>query len=496
MTKFEIKPEQWRMTFSRNSSLFFSYLFAEGIRDHMQDFEINESVDRIGVGKAYFTDNFLSLLSLKASSEEIAKAALQKGYVEKIRKMIIERGERLTEISEKIAKFKGDLKQGKNLFIEYLNAYKSLSPALWITMSLGRTYSEKLIEEIKERIGGQDSNAEIESMISILTYPNESTPMMEEEISLLKICIKLQNNEKFNFEQELRKHYEKFRYIPANFVDEAWSLDYFREEIENNLKRLDCKKKLEELENNKKKLIEERERLIKKAGFTDKELFYAKILRETTFLNELRKFYFAKAQYLIRDFLTYFGEKIELGNWEEMFYLTHYEILDLFDKKNIDKYKTHIKKRKRIYVIIRDNKGKLYLLEDQEAKEIKDKLIYPTPVKEKGEERITEIKGMIANKGIAKGKAKIVHTAKELGKVNRGDILVAKMTGVDFISAMKIAGGFVTDEGGITCHASIVARELGVPCIIGTKIATQVLKDGDEVEVDANEGVVRIVKRK
>jgi len=60
---------------------------------------------------------------------------------------------------------------------------------------------------------------------------------------------------------------------------------------------------------------------------------------------------------------------------------------------------------------------------------------------------------------------------------------------------MKRAGAVITDEGGITCHAAIVSRELGIPCIIGTKIATRTLRDGDLVEVDADTGVVRILER-
>ncbi|MFA6445786.1 MAG: PEP-utilizing enzyme [Candidatus Paceibacterota bacterium] len=68
------------------------------------------------------------------------------------------------------------------------------------------------------------------------------------------------------------------------------------------------------------------------------------------------------------------------------------------------------------------------------------------------------------------------------------------MTRPDFLSLMNKASAFITDEGGITCHAAIVARELNKPCIIGTKIATKVLKDGDMVEVDAERGVVRIIK--
>lgn len=80
-------------------------------------------------------------------------------------------------------------------------------------------------------------------------------------------------------------------------------------------------------------------------------------------------------------------------------------------------------------------------------------------------------------------------------KVKKGDILVSPMTTSAFMPAIKKATAIVTDEGGITCHAAIVSRELNTPCIIGTKIATQVLKDGDIVEVDANKGIVRLIKK-
>jgi phosphoenolpyruvate synthase/pyruvate phosphate dikinase len=109
------------------------------------------------------------------------------------------------------------------------------------------------------------------------------------------------------------------------------------------------------------------------------------------------------------------------------------------------------------------------------------------------EEKIVseEIKGSIAFMGVAKGTVRIVKSVKDLPKVKDGDILVTNMTTPNYLVAMKRAVAFVTDEGGITCHAAIVAREMKKPCIIGTKIATKILKDGDLVEVDANKGVVR-----
>ena len=104
------------------------------------------------------------------------------------------------------------------------------------------------------------------------------------------------------------------------------------------------------------------------------------------------------------------------------------------------------------------------------------------------------IKGVVAFAGKAQGIVKVVKRVEDLQKVKEGDILVAPMTFPSFIIAMKYAAAFVTDEGGITCHAAIVAREMKKPCVIGTKIATKVLKDGDLVEVDANKGVVKILK--
>ncbi len=110
------------------------------------------------------------------------------------------------------------------------------------------------------------------------------------------------------------------------------------------------------------------------------------------------------------------------------------------------------------------------------------------------DKKIKEFKGQAVFKGIVKGVAKIIYGARQVNKVNKGDIIVAPMTLPDVIPAMKKAAAFITDEGGIVCHAAIIAREMKKPCIVGTKIATQVLKDGDLIEVDANKGVVKKLK--
>jgi pyruvate,water dikinase len=97
--------------------------------------------------------------------------------------------------------------------------------------------------------------------------------------------------------------------------------------------------------------------------------------------------------------------------------------------------------------------------------------------------------------GKARGIVKVITSAKLLYKVNEGDILVTAMTRPEYLISMRKAAAIITDDGGITCHAAIISRELKIPCIIGTKYATRILKDGDLVEVDANKGIVKILKK-
>ena len=102
-----------------------------------------------------------------------------------------------------------------------------------------------------------------------------------------------------------------------------------------------------------------------------------------------------------------------------------------------------------------------------------------------------DIQGMVASRGKVIGKVVIVRGVKDLPKVKTGDILVAVTTHPDYVPAMRKASAIVTDEGGITSHAAIISREFGIPCIVGTREATAYLKDGDKIEVDAENGKIK-----
>ncbi len=109
---------------------------------------------------------------------------------------------------------------------------------------------------------------------------------------------------------------------------------------------------------------------------------------------------------------------------------------------------------------------------------------------------VREVRGQTAYPGVVTGVVRRVMGHEHIGTLQRGEILLSPMTIPDFLPAMEKAAAIVTDEGGMLCHAAIVARELQKPCVVGTKYGTSTFWDGDKVEVNATKGIVRLVRRK
>ncbi|MEW6407770.1 MAG: PEP-utilizing enzyme [Patescibacteria group bacterium] len=108
--------------------------------------------------------------------------------------------------------------------------------------------------------------------------------------------------------------------------------------------------------------------------------------------------------------------------------------------------------------------------------------------------KIKELKGVCSCPGIVRGLVKIINTIDDMKKMDKGDILVSISTYPSLVPAMKKAEAIVTNTGGLTSHAAIVSREFQIPCVVGTKIATKILHDNQFVEVDATNGIVKIIK--
>lgn len=130
----------------------------------------------------------------------------------------------------------------------------------------------------------------------------------------------------------------------------------------------------------------------------------------------------------------------------------------------------------------------LYILQSRPITTIKGENVVEKNIEQKELKVLT--RGLAASPGIGAGKVKHINDISEIARVEEGDILVTVMTNPDMVPAMRRAKAVVTEEGGRTCHAAIVSRELGIPCIVGAKEATEMLTEGMEITVDAKRGVV------
>lgn len=131
--------------------------------------------------------------------------------------------------------------------------------------------------------------------------------------------------------------------------------------------------------------------------------------------------------------------------------------------------------------------GKIYMVQSRPIT-----VLYEEEEEAEASEELTEVlvEGLGASPGRASGKVKLIPNAEEIDRVKDGDILVTEMTAPDWVPAMRRAAAIVTDEGGTTCHAAIVSRELGTPSVVGTNNGSEILEDGMEVTVDGTSGKV------
>lgn len=199
-------------------------------------------------------------------------------------------------------------------------------------------------------------------------------------------------------------------------------------------------------------------------------------LRTHTAGNSDRLFY-----YIRKKLLTEIKER---EHADEIFYMTEDEISDM--EKGIRISPTEWRRRRG---------GELIVFLNSESTAYYGNNVYGLQRDLYGYEKKGDLTGNIACPGEARGTVKVLHSFEDVDKVKKGDIVVVSMTTPDVVAAIGCAAGIVTDEGGVTCHAAIIAREYAIPCLVGTECATQILKDGMYVLLDCISGRVVIEKK-
>jgi len=209
---------------------------------------------------------------------------------------------------------------------------------------------------------------------------------------------------------------------------------------------------------------------------------YVELLQGYVYLRTYRKNIISKAHYLHLPLLLEIGERMEMG--EDVKLISYEEMINYLTKGDIVKQEL-IEERKQAWAVLSIG-GKISIISGKFFVEATAKKYKIEDVQMQVSQKV--VKGRPACLGKVTGKAKIIKKIEEFINVNQGDILITPMTTPEYVPIMKKVSGIITDEGGVTCHATIVSREFNIPCLVGTGNATKIFKDNDQIQLDANKG--------
>lgn len=338
----------------------------------------------------------------------------------------------------------------------------------------------KINDMLKGEVGQTEKVSDFTKIFSTATAPVHLSFINQAEIDLLKIILGTSD-------ETLEQYQERYYWTKNNYVTaQVLPVEHFQEEIEAwKESGRDLAEELEKIEKTPSLNAKKKKELFGQFSFSPHLRTLLKISEDFTWWQDERK----KATYLnihmgvriLEEVSKRIGYPVEL-----LKYIYWPEMKTLVRDKRPSLEELQARRQCCVFIWTREQ---AVIRTGGEAEEVRTLMFGKGVIDE-----VQDIRGLSASTGKAAGPAKVVQSATEIGKVNEGDVLVAVMTRPDYVPAMKKAAAIVTDEGGVTSHAAIVSRELGIPCIIGTKIATSVFKDDDFIEVNANHGWVRKLK--
>jgi phosphohistidine swiveling domain-containing protein len=355
-----------------------------------------------------------------------------------------------------------------------------------------------LTDRVKE--GLEKHRKEIEAIVAIdealltLVFPIKKTAFQLEQEDMCKLVSLADKNDDFandpRFKAEAKEYLEKYDWLTTFILSPLLPMSYaqlvervHKAQKENFKENLEIQKKAaEKNEHIAQRIIEE----IK----TDSQLvLHIENARELGYglTAGIEEAYISSSRYL--DFMQLVAKRIGVA-FVDMKFLLSREIFEALMTDKTVLAKVIEERRKGFAMAIIGGEQRLAVGEEGHAIST-----WIDTELNKVDTTITELRGQVACKGFVRGKVRVALDPTQAHTLLEGEILVCPMTNPDYVPAMKRSSAIVTDEGGLLSHAAIMSREFNKPCVIATKIATKVLKDGDEIEIDAEKGIVTIIKK-
>jgi phosphohistidine swiveling domain-containing protein len=367
-----------------------------------------------------------------------------------------------------------------------------------------------LNDYLRKKLQKSKINQPLSQIFYNLTLSEELSYAQKQEIDLERLLTKIKQRPRLNQflknktsgemtkklpekDQEINNyldsHIQKYSWLPYQCEGPGWDKRYFLKEIREKLREnINPKLIIQEIENKPKKILERKKIIIKKLNINQKHQKLLKIFTDIVFLRGYRKDSISLGCYARDHLLRELAQRLKI-KLKYFRYIYPWEMEKAVLERDFSL--SLLKKRFQYHVYFYHENKKVNILVGSKARDFIKKLSW----QKRKINKKAELKGTSASPGKAEGRVTIVNITKDMRKMKQGNILVSEATSPDLMPAIKKAQAIVTNVGGITCHAAIISRELNIPCVIGTKIATKVLKDGDLIEVDADEGMVKVINK-
>lgn len=316
-----------------------------------------------------------------------------------------------------------------------------------------------------------------------LTRVTKLSFRQKRDIAIAKLAEKIKKYPETDKEKELKNIYQAYCWLDYMYYGPPTNFNEYKKYLKNARKKniyLNLKYDLEKIKN-------QQEKLMKKLKFNSRTKFLIELAQNVLWQKGYRKDAEYHGFFCYEPILREIAKRKQVDDWKSLLFMFPWEI-EGFILKNKPNKKEISERRKFSCLVVTKNDVKM--LTGRKAKSF-----YKALNIENDFSHLTQTQGQCAYVGKAKGFVKLIFTPKDIEKMNKGDVIISQATSPDLIPAMKQAAAIVTNTGGLICHAAITSRELKIPCIVGTKNATLIFKDGDLVEVDAQKGMIKKIKK-
>lgn len=324
-----------------------------------------------------------------------------------------------------------------------------------------------------------------ESLLAEVALPKKLFPMIRERYDLLRIALRIRKGQ--SVAGALVQHVKQYGWMNSlGLWEPPFTVEHYKKEAEK-LAKGDPKKELEQLQQERRQRYQHANRVL----YILKQCYpqawhYVDIIRELTDLKEENWDSLAMTHTRLRLLFSELARRHHLS-YDQLMQLTPPEMTALVQRGTVPIDVDELNVRIRGFAIVSTSRSPYIVVGGKKAF-VLERLVERKPTMRK------TLQGMVVWQGVVRGKARLILSVDQVSKIKKGEILICPMSDPDYMPAIKKAAAIVADHGGLLCHAAIVSRELGIPCVVGTEYATKVLKDGDLVEVDAERGVVRKLK--